>query len=287
MTNTSIAIDDLETKIEEIRNLTQALNTSHFLCMLSLFSYLRRLLLHSNENGLNGTTIGFMWQPNLIRNDSQGGMEVLRLHNDGALTGSLVTVMIEHFDDIFTEDYFPSPLMANPQTDLFQSESPNQSPNSTNPLTTSENGSEGTTEIEPSTVETKPPVEEEGPKDSTKLLAPLSIPKVNPTLSSKNFNSVPNTPQVYSPVGQPPNGFPASNPTTPVNIPTKGQLVVINGYTFGFSICDYIEKVEGRLNFMKDEKIWVTKKHDDGWWEGWKSGSRGFFPAQYIVEFRV
>lgn len=74
--------------------------------------------------------------------------------------------------------------------------------------------------------------------------------------------------------------------TTPLPA-RKKQPVVINGYTQGTAICDFTDMSDGMLQFFKNEHIYITFKHEDGWWEGWKRGRRGFFPAQYIVEIAI
>lgn len=76
-------------------------------------------------------------------------------------------------------------------------------------------------------------------------------------------------------------GSPA--PSTPPAAAVK-QPLVINGYVQATSIADFTDMTDGMLQFFKNEQIYVTLKHDDGWWEGWKRGRRGFFPAQYVVE---
>lgn len=67
----------------------------------------------------------------------------------------------------------------------------------------------------------------------------------------------------------------------------KKQPVVVNGYTQGTAICEFTDMSDGMLQFFKNEHIYITQKHDDGWWEGWKRGRRGFFPAQYVVEIAL
>lgn len=71
------------------------------------------------------------------------------------------------------------------------------------------------------------------------------------------------------------------------NTARKKQPILINGYTQGTAICDYTDMSDGMLQFFKNEHIYITNKHDDGWWEGWKRGRRGFFPAQYVVEIAL
>lgn len=67
----------------------------------------------------------------------------------------------------------------------------------------------------------------------------------------------------------------------------KKNPILINGYTQGTAICDYTDMSDGMLQFFKNEHIYITNKHDDGWWEGWKRGRRGFFPSQYVVEIAL
>jgi len=67
----------------------------------------------------------------------------------------------------------------------------------------------------------------------------------------------------------------------------KKQSIIVNGYIQATAICDFADWTDGMLQFSKNEQLYVTQKHDDGWWEGWKRGRRGFFPAQYVVEMTI
>jgi hypothetical protein len=67
----------------------------------------------------------------------------------------------------------------------------------------------------------------------------------------------------------------------------KKQPALVNGYTQATTLCDFTDMSDGLLQFFKNEHIYVTHKHDDGWWEGWKRGRRGFFPAQYVAEICI
>lgn len=288
-------MEDLDEQLEEIKNIIQLLHTTHYLTMQALFEYFNLLIKYSQYNNLTSSSIGFLWQPNLLKNESDDTMKSLKLNNNGTLTANLVSIIIDNYDNIFTEEYFPSPLVSSEFMSQVSPESPRQSPTNPNPLSLSSNNTPDS-QLSPTTSPTNPefptnPEQSNKPgsgkltnssNDPNKDLTPLVVPS-----SSTTGGSVPVTPSLFSPVNTKPHQFSASNPTTPNIPPSRGQLVVINGYTHGYALCDYNDPAEGRLNFVKDEKIWVTKKHDDGWWEGWKRGKRGFFPHNYIVEFRV
>ena len=48
-------------------------------------------------------------------------------------------------------------------------------------------------------------------------------------------------------------------------------------------IADYSAKEEDELTFLKGELIYVLKKHECGWCEGWMfEGKKGFFPGNYV-----
>lgn len=290
-------MDDLEEQLEEIKNISQLLHTTHYLTMQALFDYFRLLLAYSQYNHLTSSSIGFLWQPNLLKNETDDTMKSLKLNNNGTLTGNLVSIIIDNYNNIFTEDYFPSPLVSSEFMSQISPESPRQSPINPTPLSVPSNDTVDS-QLSPTISPTNPEfpsnqTEQNNRPGSGKLknadngkdLSPIIIPPNGS--NAKGYSSVPVTPSLFSPTNSKPNQFSSSNPSTPNLPPSKGQLVVINGYTHGYAICDYNDQAEGRLNFVKDEKIWVTKKHDDGWWEGWKRGKRGFFPHNYIVEFKV
>ena len=49
------------------------------------------------------------------------------------------------------------------------------------------------------------------------------------------------------------------------------------------AIADYSAKEEDELTFLKGELIYVLKKHECGWCEGWMiKGDKGFFPGDYV-----
>lgn len=75
--------------------------------------------------------------------------------------------------------------------------------------------------------------------------------------------------------------------SSPVTVPRKKQPIIVNGYSQATTLCDFTDMTDGMLQFFKNEHIYITNKHDDGWWEGWKRGRRGFFPAQYVVEIAI
>jgi hypothetical protein len=102
--------------------------------------------------------------------------------------------------------------------------------------------------------------------------------------------------------GQPSGGTTPATPMTPmspmtphtpktpsVSQPGSGrQLLIINGYTQGIVMADWQEHAEGLLPLMRGEPVWITRKHPDGWYEGWKTGGRrGFFPGTYVSETTV
>jgi hypothetical protein len=81
----------------------------------------------------------------------------------------------------------------------------------------------------------------------------------------------------------------AATTTPPGSVPLgrKKQPVLVNGYTQATTLCDFSDMTDGMLQFFKNEHIYITNKHEDGWWEGWKRGRRGFFPANYVVEIAI
>jgi hypothetical protein len=88
--------------------------------------------------------------------------------------------------------------------------------------------------------------------------------------------------------GQPFSGASSSSTSGGSASPSAGkQLLIINGYTQGIVIADFVDQSEGLLSLMRGEPVWVTRKHPDGWYEGWKNGKRGFFPGTYISETTV
>lgn len=95
--------------------------------------------------------------------------------------------------------------------------------------------------------------------------------------------SVPMTPSAVSP--RQPVQTPIQTPQTPASSsPQRKVPVVVNGYTKGLVLADWFEPLEGRLPLTKDDVIFITKKHQDGWWEGYKQGRRGFFPSTFVSE---
>lgn len=67
----------------------------------------------------------------------------------------------------------------------------------------------------------------------------------------------------------------------------RKQPIVVNGYIQATALCDFVDMSDGALPLFKNEQLYITNKHEDGWWEGWKRGRRGFFPAQYVVEMTI
>ena len=48
------------------------------------------------------------------------------------------------------------------------------------------------------------------------------------------------------------------------------------------AIYDYIKDKDDELSFPESAVIFVTKKNDDGWWEGVMDGVTGLFPGNYV-----
>ena len=46
-------------------------------------------------------------------------------------------------------------------------------------------------------------------------------------------------------------------------------------------IYDYSAENEDELNLKEDQVVYVTKKNDDGWYEGVLEGVTGLFPGNY------
>jgi len=42
---------------------------------------------------------------------------------------------------------------------------------------------------------------------------------------------------------------------------------------------------EGEVSFNQNDIIFVTKKHEDGWWEGYTQSKSGVFPSNYTIPF--
>lgn len=126
---------------------------------------------------------------------------------------------------------------------------------------------------------------------------PNAAPKLNVVIPQANVQvAAPGAPKQNLVVPQTPssNGAPIVSPRTSMQTqPVQPQQpqqqrkpvpVVVNGYTKGVALVDWSEPLEGRLPLSKDDVIFITKKHPDGWWEGYKYGRRGFFPATYVNE---
>ena len=48
------------------------------------------------------------------------------------------------------------------------------------------------------------------------------------------------------------------------------------------AIYDYVKDKDDELSFPEGAVIFVTKKNDDGWWEGVMDGVTGLFPGNYV-----
>ena len=48
------------------------------------------------------------------------------------------------------------------------------------------------------------------------------------------------------------------------------------------AIYDYVKDKDDELSFPEGAVIFVTKKNDDGWWEGVMDGENGLFPGNYV-----
>ena len=48
------------------------------------------------------------------------------------------------------------------------------------------------------------------------------------------------------------------------------------------AIYDYQKDKDDELSFNEGQLIYVTRKNDDGWWEGVMEGMMGLFPGNYV-----
>lgn len=55
-----------------------------------------------------------------------------------------------------------------------------------------------------------------------------------------------------------------------------------DGEEYVEALYDFGAEIAGEMSITKGDVIKVTKKIDDGWWEGQCNGSTGMFPANYV-----
>lgn len=49
---------------------------------------------------------------------------------------------------------------------------------------------------------------------------------------------------------------------------------------------NFKQQNEDELSFCKGDTIHVTRVEDGGWWEGSLNGKMGWFPSNYVKEFK-